>query len=132
MKRWGSAILVGMVLVLLLVALTSATPTQAEPKPAQQAVEPAACAGHRGKLTLLRVHNVGTGYGPPNDYLDVEVVVWLDTEPNRAFGFQLRNDNSRPVRQGMLDLLRDAFDYNWTVDIDECDGVVFRVWLTKP
>jgi hypothetical protein len=33
-------------------------------------------------------------------------------------GFQLRNDESRPVRQGMLDLLRDAFNHNWTVVID--------------
>ena len=84
-----------------------------------------------GKLTMLRVYDVGTGYGPP-PALDIEVVIRLDSDPSKAFGFQLRNDSNRPVRQGMLDLLRDAFDSNWTVNIDECDGVIFRVWLSKP
>jgi hypothetical protein len=57
--------------------------------------------------------------------------------PNNAFGFQLRNDNNRPARAGMLDLLRDAFNHNWTVAMDyEIDsgkknGIVIRVWLTK-
>ena len=35
-----------------------------------------------------------------------------------AFGFQLRNDNNRSARAGMLDLLRDALDHNWTALID--------------
>lgn len=87
--------------------------------------------GAEGKVTMLRVHDVGTGYGPP-PRLDVEVVIRLNSEPSNAFGFQLRDDANRPVRQGMLDLLSDAFDNNWTVYIDECDGVIRRVWLTKP
>jgi hypothetical protein len=90
-----------------------------------------------GKLTFLRVHDVGTGWGPPSDSIDVEVVCKLNTMPNNAFGFQLRNDNNRPARAGMLDLLRDAFNHNWTVAMDyEIDsgkknGIVIRVWLTK-
>jgi hypothetical protein len=71
-----------------------------------------------GKVTLLRVHDVGTGYGPPTDFIDVEVVLWLDTQPGEAFGFQLRNDQNLAARQGMLDLLRDALANNWTVSID--------------
>jgi hypothetical protein len=66
-----------------------------------------------GKLTFLRVNDIGSGFGPPSDFIDVEVVLKLDTFPDRAMGFQLHNDGSRPVRQGMLDLLRDAFNHNW-------------------
>ena len=90
-----------------------------------------------GRVTLLRVHDVGTAYGPPNDKIDVEVIVWLDSQPGKAFGFQLRDDSNRPARQGMLDLLRDAFRNNWTVTIDynidpgKNNGVITRTWVTK-
>ena len=91
-----------------------------------------------GKLTLLRVHDLGTGYGPPSDYIDVEVVIWLDSQPGKAFGFQLRNDQNLPARQGMLDLLRDAFANNWVVHIDYLvapghtdNFVLIRTWVTK-
>ena len=90
-----------------------------------------------GKIKTLRVHNVGTKYGPPSDQIDVEVVITLSTETGKAFGFQLRNDGNRPVRTAMLDLLRDAFNNNWTVHIDynsnppKKNSVLIRVWLTK-
>ena len=90
-----------------------------------------------GKITFLRVHDVGTGFGPPSDSLDVEVVVQLDSQRGKSFGFQLRNDNNRPARSGMLDLLRDAFNHNWTVLIDynlpdgKTNGVIIRTALTK-
>lgn len=63
----------------------------------------------RGRLTLLRVHEVGGGFGPPVDRIDGEVVIALDTEPGRAFGFQLRRDANLPARRRLLALLRDAF-----------------------
>jgi hypothetical protein len=91
----------------------------------------------KGKLTFLRVHDVGTRFGPNTDQIDVEVVMKLDSQPDRAMGFQLRNDNKRPARQGMLDLLRDAFNHNWTVSVDynldtgKKNGVAIRVALTK-
>lgn len=90
-----------------------------------------------GKLTFLRVHDVGTGFGPPSDFIDVEAVIKLDSEPTRAFGFQLRNDGNRPARAGMLDVLRDAFDRDWTVTIDfnlgagKSNGVIIRTALAK-
>jgi hypothetical protein len=90
-----------------------------------------------GKLTFLRVHDVGTGFGPSSDQIDVEVVMKLSSEPDRAVGFQLRNDSNRPARQGMLDLLRDAFNHDWTVTADynldegKNNGVAIRVALTK-
>jgi hypothetical protein len=80
---------------------------------------------------------VGTKFGPPNDQIDVEVVVILQNAPDRAFGFQLRNDANRPVRQGMLDVLRDAFANNANVSMDfmappgKKNGVIIRVWEFK-
>jgi len=90
-----------------------------------------------GNVTLLRIHNVGTKYGPPTDQIDVEVVFWVDRHPGRAFGFQLRNDANRAVRQGMLDLLRDAYThghrvyFDYSIDDGKKNGVVIRLWLKK-
>ena len=90
-----------------------------------------------GKITFLRVHDVGTGFGPPSDAIDVEVVIQLDSRPGQSFGFQLRGDANRAARQGMLDLLRDAFNNNWNVTIDydifppKQNGVIIRVALSK-
>ncbi len=91
-----------------------------------------------GKLTFLRVHDVGSGYGPGSDSIDVEVVTQLDSQPGKAFGFQVRDDAQRAARQGMLDLLRDAFNNNWTVTLDyyidpgKNNGLIIRVALRKP
>lgn len=90
-----------------------------------------------GKITFLRVHDVGSGFGPPSDFLDVEAVVQLNTKPGESYGFKLRNDTNRAAHQGMLDLLRDAFNNNHTVVIDydiqppKKNGVIIRVALTK-
>jgi len=42
-----------------------------------------------GLLTMLRVHDVGTGYGSSTDSLDVEVVIKLDSQPGKALGADL-------------------------------------------
>jgi hypothetical protein len=90
-----------------------------------------------GKITFLRVHDVGTGFGPPSDFIDVEVVIQLDSRPGESFGFQLRADANRAARQGMLDLLRDAFENNLNVTIDynieppKKNGVIIRVALRR-
>ncbi len=109
------------------------------PAQSQAVVAPAQASG---KLTLLRVHDLDTKYGPPTDQINVEVVIWLDSKPGKAFGFKLRNDSNRPAHQGMLDLLRDAFNNNWTVTIDYIGAdlsdpdpsknnfVIIRAWLT--
>jgi hypothetical protein len=64
------------------------------------------------------VNEVGTGYGPPDDFLDAEVIVWLDSQPEKAFGFQLRNGGSLPDAQGELKALRDAFNANRRVRLE--------------
>ena len=92
-----------------------------------------------GQLSLLRVHDRGTGFGPSSDFIDVEVVVQFVGRPaTEAYGFQLRSDGNLAARQGMLDLLRDAFNHAWTANIDhetpagKHKGIIIRVWLTKP
>jgi len=62
-----------------------------------------------GKIIFLRAHDLGTGYGPPNDFLDVEAVFILNSLSEGASGFQLRNDNNPPALQAMFSLLREAF-----------------------
>jgi hypothetical protein len=90
-----------------------------------------------GRVTFLRVHDVGGKYGPSSDQIDVEVVIQLNNNSNPSVGFQLRNDTNRVAHQGMLDLLRDAFNHGWQTTVDyEIDtgkknGVMIRVWLTK-
>jgi hypothetical protein len=90
-----------------------------------------------GRVTFLRVHDVGGKYGPSSDQIDVEVVIQLNNNSNPSVGFQLRNDTKRVAHQGMLDLLRDAFNHGWQTTVDyEIDtgkknGVMIRVWLTK-
>lgn len=85
-----------------------------------------------GRLTFLRVHDVGTKFGPPGDQLDVEVVVRLDSEPDMAFGFQLRADTDEAARKGMLDILRTAFKGNKRIRLDYSrtgltSGLIVRV-----
>jgi photosystem II stability/assembly factor-like uncharacterized protein len=71
-----------------------------------------------GRVSLLRVHDVGTGYGPPGDSLDAEVIVKLDTQPGKAFGFKLRDDADEAARRGMLERLRDSFNRDLSVRIE--------------
>jgi hypothetical protein len=71
-----------------------------------------------GKVTFLRANDLGTGFGPPTDFLDAEVIVLLDSQPGKGFGFTLRNDSERADHSGMLDVLRSAFAKNRTVRLD--------------
>lgn len=86
-----------------------------------------------GKITFLRVHEVGTGFGPPSDFLDVDCVIKLNTMPDNAFGFQLRNDENGDTHRGMLELLSKAFFHQATVTVEyfiepgKKNGRIFRV-----
>ena len=91
-----------------------------------------------GKIVFLRAHDLGTGYGPPNDFLDVEAVFILNALGDGAYGFQLRNDNNLPARQAMFSLLRDAFVNNlpvtadYLIDPGKQNGTAIRIALTRP
>lgn len=91
----------------------------------------------KGKIIFLRAHDVGTGWGPPQDFQDAEAVVRLSGAPDNAMCFQLRTDANRVARQAEFDLLRDAFNNNWNVTIDydlpngKKNGRLIRVAVTK-
>jgi hypothetical protein len=70
-----------------------------------------------GKLSFLRVHRLGSGFGPASDFIDVEVVIGIEGAAG-AFGFTLRDDDSRFAHQGMLDLLRDAHRSTSAVEVE--------------
>jgi len=90
-----------------------------------------------GKIVFLRAHDLGTGFGPPNDALDVEAVFILNTITDGAMGFQLRNDGNLPARQAMFSLLRDAFVNNLPVTADflidpgRKNGTAIRIALIR-
>ena len=90
-----------------------------------------------GKVVFLRAHDLGTGYGPSNDELDVEAVFILNALGEGAYGFQLRDDVNLPARQAMFSLLRDALVNNLTViadyeiDAGKQNGIAIRIALTR-
>ena len=70
-------------------------------------------------MTFLRVNEPGSGFGGGStNWFDADVIFKLDGRPDKGFGFQLRNDPSQPVRQGMLALLRDAVLHRSQVTTD--------------
>lgn len=90
-----------------------------------------------GNIVFLRAHDLGTGYGPPNDFLDVEAVFILNAIGDGAYGFQLRNDQYLPARQAMFSLLRDAYVHNlpvtadYEIDTGKQNGTAIRVALIR-
>ena len=72
--------------------------------------------GKAGKVSFLRVNEIGYEYGPAGDVLKTEVVVRLDSAPDMAFGFELRaGDQNLPARLAMLAILRDAYIHQLSV-----------------
>ncbi|MFY1693915.1 MULTISPECIES: hypothetical protein [unclassified Solwaraspora] len=69
-----------------------------------------------GKVTFLRVHDVGGGYGPPDDRIDGELVATVSGKPQHAAGTTLRADSSLPSHEGMLALLRDGLVHHSTLE----------------
>jgi hypothetical protein len=99
-----------------------------------------ALTAYSGKVSFLRVHEVSSKFGPPNDQIDVEVVFQLAGVAGKSFGLQLRNDTNRLTHYAALDLLRDAFanGYKVLTDADftgtHKNAVVFvgRVAIQRP
>lgn len=94
-----------------------------------------------GYLTFLRVNEPGSGFGGGStNWFDADVIFKLDSRPDKGFGFQLRNDEFQPVRQGMLALLQDALLNNLPVTTDYLEiattpnnnSFVIRIALQHP
>lgn len=85
-----------------------------------------------GTLKALRVNERGDRFGGRDDHIDAEVIVELVGDDG-AYGFHLLDDADRPVRQGYLDLLRDAMNHghlaHLDVDVDEGKkkGIILRL-----
>ena len=92
---------------------------------------------HTGNLSMLRVHDLGIAYGSVNNRLDVEVITKFINKNGYSFGFKMRDNNRLPARQGMLSLLRDAFNNGWrtkiTYDIrnGSKNGTIVQVTILK-
>ncbi|VAW70410.1 hypothetical protein MNBD_GAMMA10-2204 [hydrothermal vent metagenome] len=71
-----------------------------------------------GRLSLLRVHEIGSGFGPSTDKLDTEVIAQLEPRPGESFGFQLRKGDNEKTHRKMLDVLRSAFNNDHTVRLE--------------
>lgn len=90
-----------------------------------------------GKVSYLRAHNRGSGWGPPSDFLDAEVIVRFDDDTSNAYGLQLRNDDNLPAAQAMFVLLQDSFNSNEPVTINYFEEAgrhnhkLFRVWRQR-
>ena len=76
-----------------------------------------------GRLSFLRVHDVGSCFGAASDSSDLEVLFAVNSQPGKTFGFQLRGDDNEGDHVGMLNLLRAAFRENRTVRIDYRPGL---------
>ena len=87
-----------------------------------------------GKISRLRVHEVGSKYGPSHDLIDAEVIVTFQFDGSRAYGLPLRNDSKLPAAQAMFALLQDAFNADEPVTINYRENagrnhhILFRVW----
>ena len=90
-----------------------------------------------GGITSLRVQDVNTKYGPKSDQIDVDVIVKINSVPQKAFGFKLRKDKNEITHKAMFDLLKDAFTKNLKVTIEyiETKGknnfVLIRIIVNK-
>jgi hypothetical protein len=71
----------------------------------------------KGKIVQLRVHERGTGYGPPQYRINEDCIVKIDSQPGAAFGLDLSGANRHSGKQ-MFDLLRKAFQGNRTIRIE--------------
>jgi len=81
-----------------------------------------------GPVEWVRVNDVGTGFGPPHDFIDGEVIFKL-VNGDDSYGFQLRANANALVAQGGLSLLLEAMRKGWdiNVDYDDCGGVNHEV-----
>src|SRR5690606_15350765 len=70
---------------MLYVSTTNRGVLRLGPLPPDWEAMPGGVSSTVGKVTLLRVHDVGTKFGPPSDQLDAEVIVKVDSEPGRSF-----------------------------------------------
>ncbi len=79
--------------------------------------QPGAMAAAYGRVSRIRVHQHGTGFGPPSDRLPQDCVISLDTEPGATFGIEISGPG-RSVGRRMLNLVREAQKANRKIGLE--------------
>ena len=77
--------------------------------------EHAAMMTMTGKISLFRAQIKGLEIGPPNDRLDAEVLVTLDTQPDMVFGVAYHQED--PAARTMIETLREAYLHDMPVTL---------------
>jgi len=68
-----------------------------------------------GKISLFRAQIKGLEIGPPNDRLDAEVLVTLDSKPDMVFGIAYHTED--PAARTMIETLREAYLHDMPVTV---------------
>lgn len=77
--------------------------------------EHAAMMTKSGKISLFRAQIKGLEIGPPNDRLDAEVLVTLDSQPDTVFGISYHQED--PAARTMIETLREAYLHDMPVTL---------------
>ena len=77
--------------------------------------EHAAMVTISGKVSLFRAQIKGLEIGPPNDRLDAEVLVTLDSQPDTVFGISYHKED--PTARTMIETLREAYLHDIPVTV---------------
>ncbi len=77
--------------------------------------EHAAMVTKSGKISLFRAQIKGLEIGPPNDRLDAEVLVTLESQPDTVFGISYHQED--PAARTMIETLREAYLHDMPVTL---------------
>jgi hypothetical protein len=101
-------------LVPIMALLFSVSLAQAD-TPSSLRGEHAAMVTISGKISLFRAQIKGLEIGPPNDRLDAEVLVTLDSQPDTVFGISYHQED--PAARTMIETLREAYLHDMPVTV---------------
>jgi hypothetical protein len=102
---------------------------------------PAQRVQSEGLVTFLLVVEPGVGYGGGDtNWIDADVIFKLDSRPDKAFGFRVREDDFGLLHHGMLSVLEQAIVHGLRVTTSYTEvlvplnqnSFVVRVALSKP
>ncbi len=114
----------GLILLAFAVGMPLLQPPHAagtEPSPVADAMsEGAGLLSTTGQLSRIRVNEINGNFGGCPNCITAEVLFQF-TNSSRWFGLRLLNDANLAPHQAAVDLLRDAFNNDWTVQVDYSD-----------
>ncbi|MEJ2566100.1 MAG: hypothetical protein P8Z00_07300 [Anaerolineales bacterium] len=100
---------------LLLTGLLFATTFAYADTPTSLRGEHGAQVSTSGKIELFRVQTAGLGLGAPNDHINADVFVTLDSAPDMVFGISTKSSDT--AASEMIDTLREAYLHGMPVTI---------------